>query len=54
MVDKKFGSQIGLKLMQAVIFQDNPAILSGAIGRISRAYKDLDLLNFSLIGIESL
>lgn len=46
MVDKKFGSQIGLKLMQAVIFQDNPVILSGAIGRISRAYKRLGSTQF--------
>ena len=38
MVDREKGSQIGLKLMQDGILQDNPVILSGAIGRISRAY----------------
>ena len=32
--------------MQDVILQDNPVILSGAIGRISRAYKRLGSTQF--------
>jgi hypothetical protein len=46
MVDREKGSQIGFKLMQEVILQDNPVILSGAIGRISRAYKRLGSIQF--------
>ena len=46
MVDRAKGSQIGLKLMQEGILQDNPVILSGAIGRISRAYKRLGSTQF--------
>lgn len=46
MVDREKGSQIGLKLMQDGILQDNPVILSGAIGRISRAYKRLGSVQF--------
>ena len=41
MVNKNKVSQIGFKLMQNSILQDSPVILSGAIGRISRAYKRL-------------
>ncbi len=41
MVDRDKVSQLGLKLMQDSILQDSPVILSGAIGRISRAYKRL-------------
>lgn len=46
MVDREKGSQIGLRLMQEGILQDNPVILSGAIGRISRAYKRLGSVQF--------
>ncbi|MDC1443534.1 hypothetical protein N8448_02675 [Gammaproteobacteria bacterium] len=46
MVDKEKGSQLGLKLMQGGIIQDVPVILSGAVGRISRAYKRLGSLQF--------
>tara|TARA_B100000780_G_scaffold59732_2_gene38243 strand:- start:1324 stop:2301 length:978 start_codon:yes stop_codon:yes gene_type:complete len=46
MVDKEKGSQLGLKLMQEGILQDIPVILSGAIGRISRAYKRLGSIQF--------
>ena len=46
MIDREQGSQLGLKLMQGGIIQDIPVILSGAIGRISRAYKRLGSLQF--------
>lgn len=46
MIDKEKGSQLGLKLMQGGIIQDIPVILSGAVGRISRAYKRLGSLQF--------
>lgn len=41
MVNKDKVSQLGLKLMQDSILQDSPVILSGAVGRISRAYMRL-------------
>ena len=47
MVDKDKTSQLGLKLMQDSILQDSPVILSGAVGRISRAYKRLGSFQFN-------
>ena len=46
MVDKDYRG-IGLKLMQEGLFQDRPVILSGASGRISRAYKRLGSTKFN-------
>lgn len=46
MVDKDHRSGIGLKLMQKSIFQTRPVILSGAEGRISRAYKRIGSTKF--------
>jgi hypothetical protein len=46
MVDKDHRSGIGLKLMQKSIFQTRPVILSGAKGRVSRAYKRLGSTKF--------
>ena len=46
MVDKDKTSQLGLKLMQDSILQDSPVILSGAVGRVSRAYKRLGSYQF--------
>ncbi len=46
MVDRDKVSQLGLKLMQDSILQDSPVILSGALGRIARAYKRLGSYQF--------
>jgi len=39
MVDKDHRDGLGLSMIQKSIFQDKPVILSGALGRVSRAYK---------------
>ena len=41
MVDKDHRDGLGLSMIQKSIFQDKPVILSGALGRVSQAYKNL-------------